>query len=145
MPPSTEVASYVGGFVAGEGTFLMATPKFTVAVSLGATDQTSIDLLHTYFGVGTVHWYARRKPHDDDEVVFQVRRTADLVGKVVPFMDEHLPVSHKREQYLVWRAALLDHWEHHARRRRPCTFLGCEAPQRAKGLCRSHYYDAYGQ
>jgi hypothetical protein len=59
-------------------------------------------------------------------------------------MDEHLPDSHKRTQYLVWRAQLLDYWEHRARRRRPCTVAGCEQPQRAKGVCRHHYYERYG-
>ncbi len=33
--------------------------------------------------------------------------------------------------------------EHHAKRVRPCTIEGCERSRRAKGLCRSHYYDAY--
>ena len=58
----------------------------------------------------------------------------------MPFMDEHLPPSHKREQYLVWRAQLLDYWEHQARRRRPCRVEGCAEPTRAKGLCRRHYF-----
>jgi hypothetical protein len=38
------------------------------------------------------------------------------VEVVVPFMDEHLPPSHKRGQYLAWRAELVDYWEHRARR-----------------------------
>ena len=75
---------------------------------------------------------------------FQVRKLKDLVDVVVPFMDEHLPASHKREQYLVWRAQLLDYWEHRARRRRACTVEGCEKPQRAKGVCRGHYYERFG-
>ncbi len=44
---------------------------------------------------------------------------------------------------LAWRTALLEYWEHHAKRVRPCTIEGCERSRRAKGLCRSHYYDAY--
>jgi hypothetical protein len=68
----------------------------------------------------------------------------DLGEVVVPFMDEHLPPSHKREQYLVWRAQSLDYWEHRARRRRPCTIEGCAQPQRAKGVCRHHYFKRHG-
>jgi hypothetical protein len=67
----------------------------------------------------------------------------DHVEVIVPFMDQHLPPSHKREQYLAWRAQLLDYWDNHARRRRPCTIDGCDRPQRAKGLCRHHYFVEY--
>ena len=38
---------------------------------------------------------------------FIVRRMRDLVEVIVPFMDEHLPPSYKRDQYEVWRTALL--------------------------------------
>ncbi len=68
---------------------------------------------------------------------------ADLIEVVVPFMDEHLLSSHKRTQYLAWRADLLDYWEHKAKRRRPCTVDGCDEPRRARGLCRRHYYQRY--
>jgi hypothetical protein len=102
-----------------------------------------VDLLHGFFGCGRTMWRRRRRAHYDDEVTFVVRRLRDLVEVVVPFMDEHLPPSYKRQQYLVWRALLLEYWDHGARRRRPCTEPGCETPQRAKGLCRRHYYEAY--
>jgi hypothetical protein len=77
--------------------------------------------------------------------VFAVNALPDLVEVVVPFMDEHLPPSHKREQYQLWRADLLEYWEHEAKRRRPCTVEDCDQPRRAKGVCRKHYYDFYGQ
>jgi hypothetical protein len=137
----------IAGFVAAEGTFTgHATPtrrRFSFAVALGARDRASRDLLHEFFGCGTVHWSPRRKPHYDDEVAFAVQKLRDLVEVVVPFMDRHLPPCHKRTQYEAWRAELLHHWEHDARRRRPCTVDGCTAPQRAKGLCRRHYYEAH--
>lgn len=138
---------YVGGIIAGEGAFLRGggVPSFTVRIMLGASDEATIELIAAYFGVGTTHRYARRKEHYDDEVVFQVRKLRDLVEVIVPFMDEHLPPSHKRTQYLSWRAELLDYWEHEARRRRTCTVDGCDQPQRAKGVCRTHYYQRYGR
>lgn len=92
-------------------------------------------------GVGHVYWYPRRKPHYDDEVCFTVQKMVDLVDVVVPWLDEHLPPSCKREQYVEWRAALLDYWEHHARKpRKPCSVEGCELMSRGKGLCHRHYY-----
>ena len=95
--------------------------------------------------MGNVRLYPRRKPHYDDEVVFAVRKLRDLVEVVVPFMDVYLPPSYKRQQYLEWRATLLHHWEHRAKRVRHCTVAGCDEPQRAKGLCRRHYYATYGR
>jgi len=140
--PATEIASHIGGFVAAEGTFVASigagASNFAFAVALGATDAGACQWLAAYFGCGTIHQYARRRPHYDDEVRFQVRRLRDLVEIVVPFMDEHLPPSHKREQYLAWRAALLHHWEHDARRRRSCTADSCDRPAVAHGRCHKH-------
>jgi len=122
MRPGTDrrlahaLAGTIGGFVAAEGTFVSSTvdggqngPRmsFTFAVALGASDAGTCELLRSVLGVGRVRTSTRRAPHYDDEVVFAVRAFGDLVGTVVPFMDEHLPPSHKREQYLAWRQKLL--------------------------------------
>ena len=96
-----------------------------------------------FFGVGSVRRSARRKPHYDDEVAFVVGSARELVEVIVPFMDEHLPASYKRVQYFAWRERLLDHWEHRAKRVRPCTVDGCDAPRRAHGLCRHHLYQQH--
>jgi hypothetical protein len=111
------ISSWVlAGFVAGEGTFTRATldggsngPRRTLAfaVGLGATDREMCEHLRALLGVGRVRWYPRRQPHYDDEVVYAVRAFGDLIDVVVPFMDEHLPASHKRSQYEGWRAELL--------------------------------------
>jgi hypothetical protein len=144
--PATDLAAYVSGFVAAEGTFAATgePPTFRFAVGLGATDAVSCGLLRLYFGVGNIHRSPRRRPHYDDEVTYHVRAFKDLVGVIVPFMDEHLPESHKREQYVVWRERLLDYWEHRAKRVRPCSVAGCDTPRRAHGLCRRHLYAARG-
>lgn len=116
-PRVTELADFIGGFVAAEGCFTTTSPRrFAFRVSLGATDTASCELLRTFFGVGSVWRYPRRKPHDDDEIVFAVGALPDLVNVIVPFMEQHLPPSHKRNQYLAWWAELFDYWEHRARR-----------------------------
>jgi hypothetical protein len=145
VPPATDLSAYVSGFVAAEATFTVtgSPPSFTFAISLGAQDRASCALACQLFDRGHAWAYPRRHAHFDDEVHFSVRKMKDLVEVVVPFMDEHLPPSHKREQYLVWRAQLLDYWKHDAKRRRPCTIDGCERLQRAKGLCRQHYFQQY--
>jgi hypothetical protein len=98
------------------------------------------ELLLAFFGVGSVHASPRRKPHYDDEVAFAIKSLRDHLAVTIPFMDAHLPESHKRTQYLAWRAELLDYWERRAKRRRPCTVDGCDAPRRAHGYCRRHLW-----
>ncbi len=98
------------------------------------------EAMSAFFGVGTIVRSARRKAHYDDEIQYRVTAQRALLDAIVPFMDQHLPPSHKREQYLAWRADFLDYWEHEAKRVRPCTIDGCERPRRAHGLCRHHLY-----
>jgi hypothetical protein len=116
----------------------------TFAVGLGAMNAATCIALQDYFGCGSIFRHARRKPHYDDEVAFTVAAFVDHVEVTIPFMDAHLPESYKREQYLVWRAQLVDDWEHGAKRVRPCTVEGCDRPRRAHGLCRRHLYAARG-
>lgn len=100
--------------------------------------------LQSYFGCGSVVTYARRKPHYDDECTFVIQSIRDHVRVTIPFMDAHLPVSYKREQYLGWRTRLIEYWEHDAKRVRPCSVEECDEPRRAHGLCRHHLYAARG-
>ncbi len=142
MRPATEdVADFIGGFVAAEGCFTgHGDRRFRFNVGLGASDGGVCELLHAVLGVGRVTRWARRKAHYDDEVQFTVQATRDLVEVVVPFMDAHLPPSYKREQYLEWRARLLDYWEHRFRRRKRCIVDDCDSPAKAYGLCRRHLW-----
>jgi hypothetical protein len=114
-------------------------------VGLGAVDTGVCESLKELLGVGRLVFFPRRKPHYDDEVTYVVARLRDLLEVIVPFMDEHLPASYKRQQYIEWRTELLDYWEHRAKRQRPCTKDGCGRPRRAKGLCRHHYFEVYGR
>ena len=96
--------------------------------------------LALYFGCGSVFDSPRRKAHYDDEVTFAIQSMRDHLAVTVPFMDAHLPESHKRRQYLAWKADLLEYWEHSAKRRRLCAIDGCEQLRRAHGLCRQHLW-----
>ena len=113
MQPATEnLASYLSGVVVAEGCFTKTgdPPKFTFSVGLGAADAGTCTLLQEFFAVGHIVSSPRRQPHFDDEVTFQVRKLADLVGVIVAFMDEHLPSSYKRVQYRAWRVEVLEAW-----------------------------------
>lgn len=144
-PQGGDIADFLGGFIAGEGYLRAGSNSFSCAVALGAQDAGMCELLREVLDVGRVRRYPRRRPDYDDEVVWTVQSLRELVEVVVPFLDEHLPPSHKREQYLAWRADLLAYWANRARRPRPCTVEGCDRPRRAHGLCRRHYYEAYGR
>jgi hypothetical protein len=133
-------AAFIAGFVVGEGSFIQSGRRFRFAVQLGAIDSSSCEALRTFFNVGRVYWSPRRKPHHDDVSTYTVQALPELLNVIVPFMDEHLPASFKREQYSEWRGALVDYWENRAKRRRPCTVEGCDIPQRGRGLCRRHYF-----
>jgi LAGLIDADG endonuclease len=118
--PATEIACFLGGFVAAEGCFTRDPGglRYRFSIGLGAVDEGTCAAFASFWGCGWVRRYRRRKAHYDDEVVFVVQSKRELVGVVVPFMDAHLPVSYKRTQYLAWRAELLDTWEHRSRRPR---------------------------
>lgn len=152
MRPDTEastddLATFLAGFVAAEGCFTSTSRaggsrRFTFQVTLGATDRGTCAALGRLLGVGRIHAYPRRERRYDDEIQYSVQSIHDLIGVVVPFMDEHLPPSHKREQYLEWRQQILEYWESRAQRARPCTIEGCESVRRAHGLCRRHLHEA---
>ena len=124
MQPATEyLASYLSGVVVAEGCFTKTgdPPKFNFSVGLGAADAGTCTLLQAFFAVGHIFSSPRRRPHFDDEVAFQVRKLADLVGVIVPFMDEHLPNSYKHMQYRTSRVEVLNAWNLRSARRRQIT------------------------
>lgn len=139
-----EVAAFLSGFVAAEGSFNRTGNRFRFAIALGASDASMCKLFAEVLGVGYVVSVPRRQPHFDDETIFAVQGLRDLLDRVVPFMDAHLPPSKKRNQFLEWKRELIHYWEHDARRRRPCSVEGCSRTRRAKGLCRHHYYKYFG-
>ncbi|MFO7590666.1 MAG: LAGLIDADG family homing endonuclease [Acidimicrobiia bacterium] len=141
MRPATDAsAAFLAGFVAAEGSFIRTGGRFRLAVGLGATDAGMCHTLQEFLGCGRIHTFPRRAAHYDDEVQFVVTSIRDHIERVVPFMDAHLPPSHKRAQFEAWRDDLVVHWETRARRRRRCTIPGCEERQRAHGLCRHHLW-----
>jgi hypothetical protein len=148
--PATEQAAHIAGFIAGEGCFTGTRTgsrkrRFAFTVGLGSTDATMCWDLLAFFGVGHVYSYPPRKQGYDGETTYSVGSIVDLVEVIVPFMDEHLPHSCKRTQYLAWRGDLLAYWEATARRPKSCVVPGCTRNRRARGLCRQHFYERYGQ
>jgi hypothetical protein len=126
VQPATDVAAFIGGFVAAEGCFTRTGRRFRFSVGLGAKDLESCENLRSFFGCGSVTYWPRRKPHYDDECTYAIRSIHDHLRVTIPFMDAHLPPSYKRRQYLTWRTNLLDDWEQRARK--PATGSADPAP-----------------
>jgi hypothetical protein len=145
VPRGTEsLAAFLGGFTAAEGCFVVSGRRFAFSIGLGATDAAMCGVFREFLGCGSIFTSPRRQAHYDDECTFAIQSLTDHVEVTIPFMDEHLPPSHKREQYLEWRAQLLDYWEQRAKRVRTCSVEGCDGPRRAHGLCRRHLYSERG-
>jgi len=143
MIAPAETAAFIGGFVAAEGTFTSTGRRFRFAVALAHQDHETCQRLSRWFGVGRIYHSARRSPQHADAVVYQVQSLTDLVAVIVPFMEEHLPASHKRDQFEAWSRELLSYVETRARRRGTCGVSSCSRPHRAKGLCRQHYFTRF--
>ena len=141
--PDTDLFAFLGGFTAAEDHFSALGNAFAFRVALGGSDREMCDLFRERLGIGRVACYAGRRAGYEDTAIFTVKTLPDLVDVVVPFMDEFLPPSHKRQQFEVWRAQLLTYWENAARRVRDCAAEGCTERRRARGLCRRHYFDRY--
>jgi hypothetical protein len=147
-PPSPQgaerFAAFIAGFTVAEGTFVASgARRFAFAIAVAADDDLLCEQIRDFLGVGRVYRSRRRQAHYHDETAYRVQSLKHLVEFIVPFMDEHLPRSYKREQYIEWRTRLMDYWANRARRRHECAEDGCAMPVRAKGLCRRHYYRAY--
>lgn len=145
VPPVTELAAHVAGFIVARATSARTAQRRGSGSPSGWRQQTGARAT-------SCSSCSRRHHHGDAPPSGPPRRELAgagapraLVHVVVPFMDHHLPPSHKREQYVTWRALLLEYWDYGARRVRPCTHHGCEAPRRCKGLCRHHYYLGFGR
>ena len=109
VPPATEaVAAFIGGFVAAEGTLRLhrdRRPRFRFAVGLGRDGQRDVSRTsHAFFGCGSVCRLRRGASRTTTtSAPSSSRALRDHLAVTIPFMDEHLPVSYKREQYLAWR------------------------------------------
>ena len=127
LATATRVAAFHVGFSAAEGCFTGNGRDVPLPRRPNAWRGCAILAVTSRFVAATEAALRRRG------AVHGAVGARELVEVVVPFMDAHLPPSHKRTQYLEWRARLLDHWEHRARGG-PCSVTGC-GESRAKRPC----------
>ena len=90
---------WVAGFIDGEGCFSVNINRCSVmklgwqvrpefVVTQGERSASSLELLQSFFGCGSIYRNARRDSHREDVLRWCVRRRADLEERVIPFFEE---------------------------------------------------------
>jgi hypothetical protein len=141
--------------VAGEGCFYTARKKrpfpdgsprlrFVFAVAMANRDRSLLEALQAALGVGCISDAAPRKAHWQPISTFTVASLSAHLKATIPFAEQYLLTSAKRQQFESWRDHLLAYDQLHTPGRSICSVEGCEKFVRGRGLCRSHYYRATG-
>jgi hypothetical protein len=150
----------LGGFVAGEGWFSIVdrrvpfvrdgSPRrrWVFGVSVADRDQPMLVALKSFLGCGTLRRAHRRRSHHLPIAIFEVHSSKLHHAAVIPFAEQFLLPSQKRDQFHRWRDALYEYEERrpsqYGRGRSTCSIPRCDKPVRGRGLCRTHYYRATG-
>lgn len=154
---TSDHAFMLAGFVAGEGSFGItqrqppfqdgaARLRFQFDVTVATRDRPMLEQLRTFLGFGSITDRRPRMPRWQPTSQLRVASIKAHLAATILWANEHLLVSHKREQYERWRHALLRYEIEHPRRmdRSRCSEPGCDDFVRGRGLCRRHYYRATG-
>jgi hypothetical protein len=137
--------SFLMGYVAGDGSFVRSGRRYRFAVAVSAVDHTLLLQFAARFGVGGVDRVRPRESHHREVSIYRVGSVHDLRSSVIPVVDAALLPRYKRTQFDRWQASLEAFWTNEMRRSRECSTHGCHRPRRAKGLCRQHYFRAFGR
>lgn len=149
----------LAGFVAGEGYFSVTRKKpphrngdprlrFVFGVQVARRDLQLLEQLMDTLGCGSIAHRAPARPGRQPTSTLSVSSFLSHRSRVIPFMQRHLPPSHKRHQFELWVQAMdayeLAHPSRWGKGPSTCRVAGCEKPVRGRGLCRSHYHRETG-
>lgn len=155
----SDVGFMLGGFVAGEGCFMVTRrlpayadgglrPRFVFTCQVAARDRAMLELLRAFLGSGSVYDSPPQRSGWQPTTTFTIGSIPAHRRATIPFATVFLLPSEKRAQFEAWRQALEVHDA--ARPSRfgkgpsPCSEPGCDRPVRGRGLCRRHYYRVTG-
>ena len=149
----------LGGFVAGEGTFVVTRKqppyadgsprlRFVFQVTVATRDRPLLEALHQFLGLGSLRDTPRRSERWLPQTTLVVNSLRAHHAATIPFADRFLLPCAKRRQFEEWRQRLeaheVDHPNRYGKGRSVCSAPGCDGLVRGRGLCRSHYYRATG-
>lgn len=155
----SEMGSALAGMVAGEGCFHIArrsltfsdgSPRlrFVFSVSMASRDRPLLEALQCFLGCGCLNDAPPRQAHWQPTSTLCIASNKAHRAATIPFAEQFLFPSAKRQQFEHWRDALYayerDRPSRYGRGPSACTEEGCERPVRGRGLCRSHYYRVTG-
>lgn len=119
-----------------------------LGVEVAARDRPLLVSLQQLLGFGSISDRAPRRPGWQPTSCFRINSIRAHHAATIPFAEQYLLPSAKREQFLRWRDALLAYELERPTRwgngRSVCSEVNCDKPVRGRGLCRSHYYRATG-
>lgn len=157
LPDLRPLGFMLGGFVAGEGSFSVTrklpalrdgSPRlsFVFSITVAARDEAMLELLRSFLGYGSIASRKVINPKWQPQVVYTVKSLIAHEMATIPFADEFLLPSSKRDQFYKWKESMKAYVDAHPPRRgrSTCKVEGCEKLVRGRGLCRSHYYQATG-
>jgi hypothetical protein len=144
--------------IAGEGCFLVGSIgtrndgserlRFRFTIKMADREVDALRDLHGVLGVGAISFQAARRATWQPTATYSVHSRRAIRTSLIPFCDEHLLWSFKRQQYLHWRERFITYESRFPSNwgagPSPCSIPGCDKPVRGRGLCRAHYYRETG-
>ena len=101
---------WIVGVVDGEGCFSISVVRnpgcrlgwqvqHEFSVTQAASSRSALELLVSFFDCGAIIENRRRDNHREMLMRFSVKRRADLVGRIVPFFEDHPLITAKRRDF----------------------------------------------
>ncbi|MGI9120398.1 MAG: LAGLIDADG family homing endonuclease [Acidimicrobiales bacterium] len=154
-----ESGFFLGGLVAGEGSFIVTRKlpafangdprlRFVFQVTMADRDRRLLEDLQAFLKFGSLYDRTARNGRWLPTASFTINSISAHRAATIPFAERYLLPCAKRDQFELWRAALdafdAAHPNRYGKGPSPCSKPGCGLPVRGRGLCRSHYYRATG-
>jgi hypothetical protein len=116
---------------------------------MATRDRPLLEAARAVLGYGSISDAPRRRPEWQPITTFNIASRKAHRAATIPFAERYLRPCAKRDQFELWRDALISYEaetaSHRPKRGRSiCRIPGCDKPVRGRMLCRSHYYRETG-
>ena len=115
---------------------------------MASRDRPLLEELRSFLQFGSITDRGPRRVAWQPTSSFRIQSLLAHHAATIPFAEQYVLPSAKRDQFERWRTALASYEAEHPTRwgKGPsqCAVAGCGKPVRGRGLCRPHYYRATG-